>query len=164
MAIGTLLTVLSAGIGAAGSIIGGVSAKQQANAQARQLERQADAERAQASQAVAQKYSEQKQLMSDQQAAAAASGGDALDPSILDIQADTAGRGFQQRGTIVANGENIARGYEEQADAAKASGKSALLGGFIGAGTSVLGSATKAYQAYGSKYMPTATANRYNYG
>lgn len=169
------LTILSAGSAlftAGGSILGGISQKKAYDAQASQLERQANAERAQASHAAAQKYADQKELMSNQQAIAAASGGDALDPSILDLQADTAGRGFQQRGAIVANGENTARGYEEQAAAAKQSGKSAMVGGIIGAAgsalkagaqyltpsTSVLGAGTTAaFAKYGQGRMPTAS-------
>lgn len=151
---GTILTIGAAGIGAAGSILGGVSAKQQADAQAAALQRQADAERAQGSQEAAQKYADQKTLMGNEIAAAAASGGGASDPTILDIYGDTAAKGYQQRQTIVANSENVARGDEESAANAKASGKSALIGGFIDAGSSLLSGASKAYTNYGSKFMP----------
>lgn len=152
----TLLTVASTAATGVGSILSANAAKQDAASQAAALETQAKQsdraameQRAQASQEAAQKYTDQRELLSDQQAIAAASGGGASDPTILDLAGDLAGYGYQQRGIIRANGETQARGLEDDGRARRREAKSALRAGQTNARASILSGVTSAAKNYG---------------
>ncbi len=132
--LGVLGTVVSAG----GSILAGQQAKAAANFEAKQLERQANEKRAQATREVAQQYADRKELMGNQIAVAAASGGGASDPTVMDLLGDTAAYGYVQNQNTYANAENIGRQLEGQADAKRIEGKNAQTASFINAGSSLL--------------------------
>lgn len=155
-------TVLSA----AGAIQQGKAANEAAKQQAAQEQRAANEKRAQSSMEVAQRLKEQQLVLSNQQAAAGASGGGASDPTILDLAGDVGGYGYQQRALAVANGENQARGYEDQRKSTLASGKSALSASYTNAFGSLLSGTTSGLSTF-RDMMPKKTSfgsPNYTYG
>ncbi len=137
-------TILSA----VGSIASGNAQAAAQKTAAMQAEKAATERRAQASRDAAQKYKDAQLVLSNQQAAAAASGGGATDPTVLTLAGEVGGYGYQQRQGILANGENQARGYDDEAKARRAEAKSALRASRIGAFSSLLSGGVSAYKNY----------------
>lgn len=132
--IGLIGTALSA----AGAIVGGISASNQAKAQAVLAEMQAKEQRAAAHREVIRRGKEAQLIQSRQQAIAASTGGGAKDPTVLDLMGDVEAEGSYQKATAMYEGESRARGLEAQASMARMQARQALFSGFIGAGTSIL--------------------------
>lgn len=116
-------TVLSAGAGIAGAKMQSDAAAQQGEYQARVAEMQALAlqQEAQQKQAAAQRemITREKQkdlLLSRQQAVAAASGGGATDPTILQLMGTTAGQGEYNALSALYEGDVQAQSLNYQAD------------------------------------------------
>jgi homoserine kinase len=142
-------------VSAGSSILGGMqennSAKAQANAadmEAEQMAQNAGQQRAEAQQEAIAKRREARLAQSRNQAVAAASGGGADDPGVLDINSDIAGEGEFNALTALYQGEARARGMEGDSAAKKYEAKSlrragsaARTGSFIGAGASLLSGA-----------------------
>lgn len=141
-AISTFATVAGTGLSAAGAIQQGRYAEAAAEAEADALEQRADNERATASVAAANKAKEAQRLLSRQQAVAAASGGGATDPTVVDLMARTAGEGKMQEGQLVWEGQEKGRALDYQAVLQRAAGSQAELAGWIKAGSTILSSAS----------------------
>jgi hypothetical protein len=160
----TMAVVSGAGgaLQAAGTLMGGDAAadagKSQRDAQyfkAAQEEQAAQESRAAAQRVSLDKAREGRLLNSKLQARAAASGGGASDPTILDLAGGIAGRSEYESLLEMYKGENRARGLEDSAVGSRMSGDAALAEGeakktasrFSAAGT-LIGSAGSAYKTY----------------
>ena len=143
MAIGG--KVLKAG----GSILGGFQADKVAKADAEQLRTQAGQERA-ASQREAMEERRQARLLASRGlAVAAASGGGADDPSVVNALADIEGEGEYRALTALYEGESEGRGLENQARARRAEGRNAKIAGLIGGAASLLDAGSSLKERYG---------------
>jgi hypothetical protein len=164
--------VLSAGMSAISTIAGGAAQNKQAKYQARVLQQQADQEKASANREAQKKRSETEFLMSRQQALAAASGGGASDPTILDLMGDTAAEGEVQAKEVQYGGDVRATDLQNQASFIRHRGKAAksgammtAMGTIAGSGLSLagkygdFGSSSSTYSGGGSK----VTDDLYNY-
>lgn len=116
---GALGTVLSA----KGDLTSGRAAKASANYQARQLEANAGQEIA-ASTVAAQEEQRKSDLIASRAiAVAAASGGGALDPTVVKILQGIRGEGALASATQLYNGQESARGMRDQARGSRYEGK-----------------------------------------
>ena len=165
----TVATVAGGALQAAGTIMGGNAAadagKSQQQAQyfkAAQEEQAAQESRAASQRVALDKDREGRLLQSKLQAGAAASGGGASDPTILNLAGGIAGRSEFESLLEMYKGENRGRGLEDSAMGSRMSGDAALAEGeakktasrFSAAGT-LIGSAGSAYKTY--KGVPDRT-------
>lgn len=151
------LTIAATTIAAAGSVMGGIQAKQQANYQAQIAQRNAGLAEQSAKDALdrgqvaeQQQYRRTAQLSGAQRAAMAANGIDPDSGSGAAIQLDTASLGAQDAQTIRENAMRETKGYEinaanytAQAVADRQAGKGALIGGLFKAGSTILSGASQ---------------------
>lgn len=163
------LALIGGLIGAAGSVIGGISANNQAQAQASALKVQAGEERASSQREAITRTRQANLIMSRQQTVAAASGGGAGDPSVVNLMAGVGAQGQYEAGSAMYEGETKARGDEHQADITKMQGKQALFAGFInGAGSMINGFSTFSRYSggmptsFGSAAAPATASSYYN--
>lgn len=143
----------SAGLGAAGSLYGGMAAQQQANYQAEVAKNNAKVARMNADRAVVRggidaqmKDAEYAQLLGQQEVQQAASGVTVSGRSQIRARNATRMYAAGDRATITENaaveGYNYrvdATNLKAEAKAAKASGKAAMIGGILGAAGSIAG-------------------------
>src|SRR5262245_47667509 len=127
------LTAASTALQAAGTLVGGDAAAQAGRARAQAYNFQAKQQdmMAQESRAAAQREALDKRrqgdlLQSQLQARAAASGGGAADPTVLDLGGGLAGRSQLAALTDMYRGENRARGLEDQAMGSRMTGQAAI--------------------------------------
>lgn len=149
-------TLLSAGT----SIIGGMSANQQAKAQARQVEEQARQERAAALREAGRKRKEGEYIQSQQLAAAAAGGGGVNDPTVLNIMGDTAGETEIQAKELQYAGDVRATDLMNTASMIRYGGKQEKMGGLVKGLSSLAAGGASIY----NKYNPASTTSRYDTG
>lgn len=129
------LGAVAAFIGAAGSVLQGVAANNQAQYQAEQERMQGKEEFASSQRDADAKRKESQLVQSRQQALAASSGGGADDPTIIKLMTETAAQGEYNAQASLYGGENRKRGLFDQAKGTEMSGQASLLGGFLaGAG------------------------------
>jgi hypothetical protein len=136
--IETALALAGTIASAAGAVAGGISASNDAKAQADLAEMQANEARAVSQREADRKSREAKLIMSSQQAKAAASGGGARDPTVLQLMGDVGAEASYQERAALYEGETRGRGLEAQAAIDRMRARQAMLGGFIGAGSSVI--------------------------
>lgn len=158
----TIATVAGGALSAAGTLIGGsaaadagASAQKAQYFKATQEDMAAQESRAAAQRVALDKGRETTLLQSKLQARAAASGGGASDPGVLDLAGDIAGRGEYEALTEMYKGENRARGLEDTAigsrltgDAAKAEGEAKRSASYLSAAGTLIGSAGSAFRTY----------------
>lgn len=130
------LTAASTAVSAAGTIAGGDAAlaagqstQQAYEYRAKQEEQAAQESRASAQRVALDKQRQGRLLLSTLQARAAAGGGGAADPTILNLGGDIAGRSEYDALLEMYKGENRARGLEDSATASRMSGDAALAEG-----------------------------------
>jgi hypothetical protein len=164
----TVATVAGGALSAAGTIMGGNAAASAGKSQqdaayfkAAQEDQAAQESRAAAQRVALDKAREGRLLQSTLQANAAASGGGAADPTILDLAGGIAGRSEYESLLEMYKGENRARGLEDTAigsrlsgDAAKAEGDAKKTASYFSAAGTLIGSAGSAYKTY--KGIPEA--------
>lgn len=165
----TVATVAGGAIQAAGTIMGGNAAaaagKAQQDAQyfkAAQEEQAAQESRAASQRLALDKAREGRLLQSKLQANAAASGGGAADPTILNLAGGIAARSEYESLLEMYKGENRARGLEDSAigsrmtgDAAKAEGDAKRTASYFSAAGTLIGSAGSAYKTYKGTPSPS---------
>ena len=78
-------------------------------------------------------------------AVAAASGGGASDPTVVNMMADLAGEGEFRALSAMYEGETQARQYEAEANARRKEAKNVKRAGLFKAGSTILSSASKAF-------------------
>jgi hypothetical protein len=138
----------AAGLGAIGSIQQGFAAKQQAEYNAAVSEQNAAAARAQAALDESTSRKKSDMVLGQIRARAAANTGD-VGGSALDVLADSAAEAELEALTLRYAGEVKARQQESEARLQKKRGASALIEGFIGAGTKLLTAGSYGMKAYG---------------
>lgn len=113
------------------------SIKAAADAQAAQMERNAGQERASAQRTMVAERKKSDLLNSRATAVAAAGGGSATDPTVIDIMGDITEQGEYNAMTALYNGESRASGMEDQARSTRfeagMKAKSTRQKGFLGA-------------------------------
>ena len=135
--------------------------QQAANYKATIERQQAQEERASAQRKAFDKQRQTGLVQSQLQARAAASGGGAADPTVVNLSEDIAGQGAYQSLIDMWKGESRARGLENQADADIYSGnmrasalRSSATGTLLGGFSSLFSTFGKAYQS-GSFTLPS---------
>lgn len=154
-----LLTGIGGAVSAAGTIAAGAQAKEDAKANAAQMEIKANEERAIAQRQMFEKRRQGDQAISRLRAVAGSSGAGVDDPTVIGLGGDIAGRSEYSALLDMAAGENSARGYETAANAARAKGSAAKTASMWKAGGTILESGSSLF----SKYAKTP-ASRYGYG
>jgi hypothetical protein len=163
-----LLAAGSAGIGAVGSIYGGIAKKNAANYNASIADQNAQSANAQASDAfrrgeqdTAAHYIELGQLEGKQRAAYGGGGVELGFGSPVDVIAGTAAMGEADAGRLRENAAREAEGYRiqslnfrQQAAGLRAEGKTAFMSGLLGVTGSILGGASQIAGMKGPKLAP----------
>lgn len=137
-------------IGGAGSILGGFAKSKSLKGEAKQLDANAGLERAMSQREAMEERRQARLLNSRALAVAAASGGGADDPTVVNIMADIEGEGEYRALTALFNGEASARGLENQARAKRVSARNAKIGGIIEGASSLLGAGASLKDRYGN--------------
>lgn len=117
--------------------------------QAEQLEAQAGLKRATSQREAIEQKREARLAQSRGLAVAAASGGGADDPTVVNILAGIEGEGEYRALTALYNGEETARGMEAQAGANRRSASSVKKAGLLGAAGTVLSTGASLFDRYG---------------
>lgn len=140
---------------AASAVVSAVSAIRQGNAaeaaasfNARVAEQNAEASRAQARQQAQQIDRDNYMRLGAIRAAQGKSGGEAGQGSVLDVLGDVAAQGELEKQNAIYGGEMAARGYTNTASLERTSGGTALIGGYMKAGTELLSGGFNSYTAY----------------
>jgi hypothetical protein len=142
----TWVPIAAAAASAVGSLVSGVSQSSQAKSQAAYAS--ANAELAgQKGETEAQAIREKARRLSGQNRVAIGASGVDLAGSFLDALADSDINAELDAQTALWNGKVEAANYRAQAKAAKAGGRSALVGSFFGAGTSAISGFANWYDA-----------------
>jgi len=145
------------------AISGGRAADKLGQFQAQQLEQKAGQERSVSQRKADSVRRKARFAESRALALAAASGGGASDPTVVNIMSGIAGEGEIASQTALYEGEERARGLEMAAETARYEGKQAKRAGYIKAGTTLMSSIaagsslTEKYAegfAPGDAYMP----------
>lgn len=166
-----MCTVIATALGAVSSIMQGVAANRAAKAEARVAEQNARIAEMRATDAVKRGGEEEMRRRRDmarlegrQRAMAAAAGIDADSGSMEDIRNASMLEGERDVSTIRLNaareawGHNVdATNHRNRASAARASGRNALLGGFLGAGGSLLSMAGTPASGRNSLKIPSGS-------
>jgi hypothetical protein len=146
-------TVLSIGgsvLSGLGQMQAGKAANANAKFQAAQMEQQAGQERASSQRQAIAERRQANIMQSNAQASAAASGGGATDPTVLNITGNLAKEGEYNALSALFAGEERARGQELQATSTRMQGKQAKKQGMISGISTIIGGSASAY----SKYSP----------
>jgi hypothetical protein len=145
------LALLAAGtaLSAGGSILGANSEAAALRSQAAQLDAQAGLERASSQRQAIDEKRQAKLAASRGLAIAAASGGGADDPSVVNALAGIEGEGEYRALTALYNGDQTALGMEDEAKAKRAGAKSVKTAGYLKAAGSILSSGASIYDRYG---------------
>lgn len=138
-----LIGAAAAALSAAGTVAGGIAANNQAQYQAEQQKAQGKEELAASQRQASQQRKEAELVQSRQQALAAASGAGASDPTIIQLMTETAAQGELNAQGSLYGGEQRKRGLFDQAKATRLSGKSSLIGSFLGGTGDLLGGFAK---------------------
>lgn len=145
-AVGGGLSAFGYGMGAVSHLQFGIQAQRAAQFQAAQLRQNANAALAASQRDAYDVDLQTKMITSRALAVAAASGGGASDPTVLNIMAQDAARGAYLKSMALYNGQDKARQLQEQADAAEYEGKLTKrnsmiegVGDFVKLGSSLLG-------------------------
>lgn len=141
-------------IQAGGTIMGGMAANDAAKAEAKQLEQAAGQERAKAQRVAENERRRGEFAQSRGQALAAASGGDALDPTVLDVQGGIFHESEYNALMGLQTGEERARGLEYEAKNRRHQGKQAKMMSYIDAASTALGAGGSLMQKYGQGGPP----------
>lgn len=152
-------------LAAAGTVVSTIGAIQQGNAQqaaanyqAAQLTQQAGQDRATAQRQAIEERRKAGLALSRVQAFSAASGAGATDPTVNNIAGDIAGQGEYNALTQLYNGEERARGLENQASATRFQGQQAHQAGLFKAGSTILEGGTSLMTKYGDPFTSSSSS------
>lgn len=138
-------TILQSG----GMAIDAVNAKRGADFEAKQMETQAGQERASAQRRAREDRREKRLIQSRAQALSAASGGGAVDPSVVDIIGDLEEDGEYRALNSIWEGEDRARGLTTGAKQRRKQGRFALTSGLMGSAGTILDGSSSMYKRFG---------------
>jgi hypothetical protein len=144
-----IATIAGTALSAVGMVQQGQAQKKASEYQARQMEANAKTENALAQRRAMQERRKANILQSNLQARAAAGGGGALDPSIVDLGGDIAAEGEMRALSALWEGEERGKGLMAGAGAARYEGAQAARAGYMGAGATVLSGAGSLFSKYG---------------
>lgn len=130
-AIGLASTIAGTGVGVVGSLVAGQQAKQASEYEAQQAEMRANEARAAASRQAEQSRKKTELTQSRLKAVASTTTGSATDAGTLALGDSIEKRGEYIALTDWAQGENRARGFEDQATASRFKGKQAVTGSYL---------------------------------
>ena len=139
--IGTAVSVISA-------LQQGNAAKSAANFNAQTATQNAEIARQQATDQATQSSRENYLRLGAIRAAQGRAGGTGDAGSVLDVLGDTAAQGEIERQDIIYQGELKARGFANTATLERAGGSAAQTGGFLKAGSELLGGTIKTVDAF----------------
>lgn len=125
-------------VSAGGTILGARSEAKQLKSEARQLEAKAGTERAISQRQAMEERRQARLAASRGLAVAAASGGGADDPTVVNTLANIAGEGEYRALTALYNGEETARGDEAQAKARRKEAKNVKRASYFKAANTIL--------------------------
>ena len=145
------LLAVGAGVNAVGTVIGGKSEAKQLKSEARQLERNAGLERATSQRQSIDERRQAELASSRALALTAASGGGADDPTVVNIISDLEGEGEYRALTALYNGEQSARGMEDEATARRKEAKNVKRASLFKAAGSILSSGSSLADRYAPK-------------
>lgn len=148
-AIPAVLAVAGSALSAGGTIIGANAEAKELRRQAAQLEAQAGNDRASAQRAAMEERRKGRFASSRALALAAASGAGADDPSVINALADLEGEGEYRALTAMYEGETEAQGKEAQAKANRRGARATKTAGLIKAGGTILSTGSSMYDRFG---------------
>lgn len=131
LSLGTMLSAAGTVAGVGGTLAAGYAGKQASEQEAAQYRRRAAEEKAAAGREAYMQRERNEEVISRQRAVAASSGAGVVNPTVLDLFGDTAQRGEYLANTITYGGEQRARSAIDNANAAKAKGKSLWTGSLL---------------------------------
>jgi len=147
-AIGTIMSV-------AGTIQEGREQKARFQYEQKVAAQQADEAAAASQRDAMARYREGRQLLSQQQAAIAGSGGTMTDPSVIDIMDDTSERVRLAAETDIYKGDQQARGYNDAAKVAGYNAESAMRAARIRAAGSLFSGMSSLFSRFGESNKKT---------
>lgn len=148
-AIPAALMVAGTAVSAGGSIIEANSKASELRFQAAQMDAQAGLKRATAQRSAMDEKRQARLAVSRGQAVAAASGGGASDPTVVNALAGISGEGEYRALTALYNGEEEAQSLEAQAAANRRGAKSVKTAGLLKAGGTILSAGSSLYDRFG---------------
>lgn len=157
-----ILGAVGTGIQVLGTIKAGNDADAKAQYEAKVQEQQADEAKAASQRDAASQYRQGQQLLSQQRAAIAGSGGSLSDPSVIDLMGDTAGEARLAADTELYKGEQQSRGYNDAAKNSRISGKNAKTAAYISAAGGLFSGVSSMYSRFGQQARQTAPASSSN--
>lgn len=155
--IGLIASVGGSVLSGLGQMQAGKAANANAKFQAAQMEQQAGQERASSQREAIAQRRQANIMRSNAQAAAAASGGGATDPTVLNITGNLAKEGEYNALSALFEGEERARGLNLQATTTRMEGKQAKKQGMIGGAATIIGGVGSAMSKYSPSPAKTAT-------
>lgn len=157
-----ILGAVGTGIQVLGTIQAGNDANARAQYEAKQQEMQADEAVAASQRDAAAEHRQGQQLLSQQRAAIAGSGGSLTDPSVIDLMGDTAAEANLAARTRMYQGDQQARGYNDAAKASRISGRNARTASLISAAGGLFSGVSSMYSRFGQQAKQTAPASGSN--
>lgn len=150
-AIPAVIAVAGAALSAGGTIIGANSEAKALKSEAAQLDVQAGQERATSQRQAMEERRQARLAQSRALAVAAASGGGADDPTVINRMAELEGEGEYRSLVALYQGEESARGMEADAEARRKGAKSVKTAGLLKAGGTILSAGSTLYDRFGGK-------------
>lgn len=155
-AIPLALMAASTVVQAGGQVSAANAQASELRSEAGQLDTAAGQDRASAQRAGAEQQRQGRILQSRALARAAASGGGASDPTVVNILANLEGESKYRALTALYEGEETARSKETQANAKRTEAHNAKKAGYIGALGTVLSGASTMYTRFGGGGAPAS--------
>jgi len=143
------LQVAGTVLGAGSSILGGIASANAADATAQLKEMQAVQAQDQAALKASEVSRRTKQTLAASRAGAQQNGFE-LSGSVGDLLGQAETQGNMDYLTAIYDGSSRATGLRNEASAARAQGRGAMLGGIIGAGTNLFSGLARGYQTFGT--------------
>ncbi|WAX94153.1 hypothetical protein N7E70_021110 [Aminobacter sp. NyZ550] len=154
-AIGTIASIGGTIMSVAGAMQEGREQKARFQYEQKVAAQQADEAAAASQRDAMARYREGRQLLSQQQAAIAGSGGSMTDPSVIDIMDDTSERVRLAAETDIYKGDQQARGYNDAAKVAGYNAESAMRAARIRAAGSLFSGMSSLFSRFGESNKKT---------
>lgn len=158
--ISAVTAAAGGGLAAAGTIAAGNAAVDAAKQEQKQLNQMAAEERAVASRQKAAADLRTRQLISRGQAVAAASGGGATDPTVMEIMGGLVEEGEVQKAEAMRQGIEAGKGLEYRGKVGVSNAKTNRKLGYMTAGGQVLSGMGDAFSKYGAGLDLTKTGSK----
>lgn len=157
-----ILGGIGTGIQVLGTIKAGNDADARAQYEAKVQEQQADEAKAASQRDAAAQYRQGQQILSQQRAGIAGSGGSLADASVIDLMGDTAAESDLAARTENYKGEQQARGYNDAAKNSRISGRNARTASYLSAAGGLFSGVSSMYSRFGQQAKQTAPSSSSN--